>query len=74
MNQPEPTSYVEQQVQARIAAARFKVQAAKKRADDLHAARQRGLARRHAQKLRNQAEARWRQEELDAEQAGQDTP
>ncbi|MGW0713729.1 hypothetical protein ACWD3K_03085 [Streptomyces sp. NPDC002778] len=54
----EPTSHVEQQVQARIAAARIRVQAAKKRRDDLAAARRRGLARRHAQKLRNQAAKR----------------
>lgn len=50
-------SHVEQQVQARIAAARVKVQAAKQRRDDLAAARRRGLARRHARKLRNLADA-----------------
>jgi hypothetical protein len=50
----EPTSHVEQAVQARIAAARIRVQAAKQRRDDLNTARRRGLARRHAQKLRNQ--------------------
>lgn len=52
----EPTSYVEQQIQARIAAARIKVQAAKERRDDLTAARKRGLAHRHARKLRNLAQ------------------
>lgn len=56
MTEP-PTSHVEQQVQARIAAARVKVQAAKERRDDLAAARRRGLARRHARKLRNLADA-----------------
>lgn len=57
----ESTSAVEQAVQARIAAARIKVQAAKQRRDDLAAARKRGLARRHAQKLRNLAEREQRQ-------------
>jgi hypothetical protein len=47
----EPNSHVEQQIQARIAAARFKVQAAKQRRDELAAARRRGLAARHAAKL-----------------------
>ncbi len=51
----ESTSHVEQAVQARIAAARTRVQAAKRRREDLAQARRRGLARRHAQKLRNQA-------------------
>ncbi|WP_217169623.1 hypothetical protein [Streptomyces sp. AC512_CC834] len=54
----EPTSHVEQAVQARIAAAKVRVQAAAKRREDLAAARRRGLARRHAQKLRHQAENR----------------
>ncbi|MCZ4515669.1 hypothetical protein O3Q52_47705 [Streptomyces sp. ActVer] len=57
----EPVSYVEQQVQARIAAARVKVQAAKERRDELSTARRRGLAARHARKLRNLAEAEQRQ-------------
>ncbi|MGW1363511.1 hypothetical protein ACWCQP_39605 [Streptomyces chartreusis] len=57
----ESTSAVEQAVQARIAAARIRVQAAKQRRDDLTAARRRGLARRHAQKLRNQATRRQEQ-------------
>lgn len=51
-------SHVEQQVQARIAAARIKVQAAKQRRDELSAARRRGLAARHANKLRRLAEER----------------
>ncbi|MFF7260658.1 hypothetical protein ACFZCL_10290 [Streptomyces sp. NPDC008159] len=61
---PEPsTSHVEQQIQARINAARIKVQAAKERRDDLAAARRRGLAHRHARKLRNLAEAEQRQDD-----------
>ena len=54
----DSTSHVEQQIQARIAAAKVRVQAAKRRRDELAAARRRGLARRHAQKLRNQAAKR----------------
>ena len=57
MAEISPTSYVEQAVQARINAARVKVQAAQQRRDDLAAARKRGLAHRHARKLRNLAEA-----------------
>lgn len=53
----EPTSHVEQQIQARIAAAKIRVAAAKERRDDLAAARKRGLAHRHARKLRNLAQA-----------------
>lgn len=60
MNDPNPesTSAVEQAVQARIAAVRIRVQAAAKRREDLAQARRRGLARRHAAKLRRQAQAR----------------
>lgn len=54
----ESTSAVEQAVQARIAAARIKVQAARERRDELGAARRRGLAARHANKLRRLAEQR----------------
>lgn len=61
----ESTSHVEQQVQARIAAARVKVQAARERREELSAARRRGLAARHANKLRRLAEA---EERLDDEQ------
>ncbi|MFD5862613.1 hypothetical protein [Streptomyces chartreusis] len=53
----ESTSAVEQAVQARIAAARIKVQAARQRREELGAARRRGLAARHANKLRRLAEA-----------------
>ncbi|WP_103543333.1 hypothetical protein [Streptomyces sp. SM1] len=48
----ESTSHVEAQVQARIAAARVKVQAARERREELSAAHRRGLAARHATKLR----------------------
>lgn len=54
----ESTSAVEQ---ARIVAARIKVQAARERRDDLAAARKRGLARRHAAKLRRLADAEQQQ-------------
>lgn len=65
----ESTSAVEQAVQARIAAARIKVQAAKERRDDLAAARKRGLAHRHARKLKNLAETEQRaQQRLDDDQ------
>lgn len=52
----ESTSAVEQAVQARIAAARQKAENNKRRRDELKEARDRGLARRHARKLRNLAE------------------
>ncbi|MFF7840416.1 hypothetical protein ACFZC6_16550 [Streptomyces ossamyceticus] len=63
------TSHVEQQVQQRIAAAKARVQAAKERRDDLAAARRRGLAHRHARKLRNLAEAEQRQDDDGPEDA-----
>ncbi|KPC79537.1 hypothetical protein [Streptomyces sp. NRRL S-4] len=44
---------VEDIVQARIGAARVRVQAAKRRREELSAARKRGLAARHAAKLRH---------------------
>ncbi|MFD5227420.1 hypothetical protein ACFWJ5_02535 [Streptomyces qaidamensis] len=50
------TSYVEQQIQARIAAARAKAEADKRRRQELAEARQRGLAARHAQKLSRKGE------------------
>ncbi|MDX3279096.1 hypothetical protein [Streptomyces scabiei] len=49
----EPTSYVEQQVQQRIQAAKVRVAAARERRTSLAEARRHGLARRHAAKLRN---------------------
>jgi hypothetical protein len=52
----ESTSAVEQAIAARIQAQRIKVQAAKQRRDDLAAARKRGLAHRHARKLKALAE------------------
>ncbi|MBL3670259.1 hypothetical protein JL475_30645 [Streptomyces sp. M2CJ-2] len=45
-------------VAEKIAAARRRAEAAKARRAALNAARQRGLAHRHAQRLRNQASAR----------------
>jgi hypothetical protein len=53
----ESTSHVEQQIQARIAAAKVRVQAARERREEFAAARRRGLAARHANKLRRLAEA-----------------
>lgn len=59
----ESTSHVERQIQQRIAAAKVRVQAARERRDDLAQARKRGLAHRHARKLRNLAEAEQRQDD-----------
>ncbi|MEH0642844.1 hypothetical protein QBB33_15480 [Streptomyces scabiei] len=74
MTEPS-TSYVEQQVQQRIAAVKVRVQAAKERRDDLAAARRRGLAHRHARKLKNLAEVeeRAQQQRLDDGQDHDDT-
>ncbi|MDG9717432.1 hypothetical protein [Streptomyces sp. DH24] len=49
---------VDDVVAAKIAAARRRAEEAKRRRAALNAARQRGLAHRHAQRLRNQASAR----------------
>ena len=65
----ESTSAVEQAVQARIAAARIKVQAAKERRASLAEARKHGLARRHAQKLRRLAEAEQQRQADDGPEA-----
>ena len=54
-------SYVEQQVQQRIAAARIRIAAAKERRASLAEARRYGLARRHAAKLAYFAEQERRQ-------------
>jgi hypothetical protein len=61
---------VELEVQRRIQAQRVRVQAARERRDELSAARRRGLAARHAAKLRNLAEA----EQRAAEQRQDDEP
>lgn len=63
----ESTSAVEAAVQARIAAAKVRVQAAREQRAGLAAARKRGLAHRHARKLKNLAEAEQRaqQQRLD---------
>ncbi|MCX4858949.1 hypothetical protein [Streptomyces canus] len=55
MTEPS-TSHVEQAVAARIQAARIKVQAAQRQREELGAARRRGIAARHANKLRHLAE------------------
>lgn len=52
----ESTSAVEQAVQARIAAARQRTENEQRRRRELAEARERGLARRHARKLRTLAE------------------
>ena len=65
----ESTSHVEQQIAARIAAARIRVQAARERREELSAARRRGLAARHANRLRRQAERRWA---VEGDEQGQD--
>lgn len=59
----ESTSAVEQAIAARIQAQRIRIAAAKQRRDDLAAARKRGLAHRHANKLRHLAEAEQRQDD-----------
>lgn len=46
---------VDDVVAAKVEAARVRIQAAKRRREELAAARRRGLAARHAQKLRNLA-------------------
>lgn len=51
-------SFVEEQVKARIAAARRRTEDMRRQRAELAAARKRGLAHRHAAKLRNQASAR----------------
>jgi hypothetical protein len=56
----EPTSHVELEIQRRIQAQRVRIQAARQRRDELSAARRRGLAARHANKLRRLAEAEQR--------------
>lgn len=67
----ESTSYVEQQIQARIAAAKVRVQAAKERRTSLAEARKHGLARRHAAKLRHLKDAEQRaQQQLPDEDDG----
>lgn len=48
-------SYVEQQIAARIAAARQRIAQEQQQRAELALARRVGLARRHAQKLRNLA-------------------
>lgn len=66
---------VDDVVAEKIAAARARIEAAKRRRAALAAARQRGLAHRHAQRLRNQASARTTGgPETDNPTASNDTP
>lgn len=65
----ESTSHVEQQIAARIQAQRVKVQAARERREELSAARRRGLAARHANRLRRQAE---RRQAVEGDEQGRD--
>lgn len=58
----EPVSHVEQQIAARIQAAKVRVQAAKERRESFAQARKRGLAHRHARKLKNLADAEQRRQ------------
>ncbi|MFD4790538.1 hypothetical protein ACFWN1_26495 [Streptomyces sp. NPDC058459] len=51
------TSHVEQQVAARIAAAKAKAERERQQREELAAARRAGVARRHAAKLARFAEA-----------------
>jgi hypothetical protein len=51
-------SHVEEQIRARIAAARRKAEERQRQRAELAAARKAGLAHRHAQRLRNQTAAR----------------
>lgn len=64
----ESTSAVELAVQARIAAAKVRVQAARERRDQLSTARRAGLARRHAAKLRRLAEAEQQRQDDEPEE------
>lgn len=66
----EPTSAVEQAVQARIAQARIRVAAAKERRDELSAARRRGIAARHANKLRRLKDTEQQQLQDDGQDDG----
>lgn len=60
-------------VQERIDAARRKIAADKKRREELAEARKHGLARRHAQKLRNLRARTTTQQQERADQSGRDT-
>jgi hypothetical protein len=65
---------VDDVVAEKIAAARARAEAAKRRRAAFAAARQRGLALRHAQRLRNQASVRTTDgSETDAPSASNDT-
>lgn len=70
----EPVSHVDRAVQARIAAARVQIQAAKTQREGFAAARKRGLARRHAQKLRNLADAERRAQQTEMDDEPEESP
>ncbi|MEU0588269.1 hypothetical protein [Streptomyces sp. NPDC006132] len=67
------SSHVEEQIQARITAARAKAEADKRRRQELAEARQHGLAARHAQKLQRQDARRGADEDQADEQQDGDT-
>lgn len=62
-DEPEPTSHVDAEVQRRIAEAKVRIAATKARRESLAAARKHGLARRHAQRIRNLRDAEQRRSE-----------
>ena len=64
---------VDDVVAAKVEAARIRIQAAKRRREELAAARRRGLAARHANKLRRLA-AQQRDENRDGTQAIEEQP
>lgn len=70
----ESTSHVEAEIQRRIQAQRIKVQAAKERRDDLAQARKRGLAHRHARKLKALAEAEEKAQQQRLDEPSEETP
>jgi hypothetical protein len=72
----ESTSAVEQAIAARIAAVKIRAATAKQQRDELSAARRRGLAARHANKLRNlrDSEQRRRDDEQRQDDEPEETP
>ncbi|MDX3708788.1 hypothetical protein PV733_07340 [Streptomyces europaeiscabiei] len=71
----EPSnSAVEQQIAARIAAVKIRAATAKQQRDELSAARRRGLAARHANKLRRLAEQEQRAQQPQADDGQDDEP
>ncbi|MFI0139626.1 hypothetical protein [Streptomyces luteogriseus] len=64
------SSHIEEQIQARIAAARAKAEADRRRRQELADARQHGLAARRAQKLQRQDGRRGAINDITAEEVG----